>query len=113
MKMARSENILEQILAELGEIKQILLLNFREVLKMELNEIASTEERKKIWGLLDGLTSTAEISKKVGVSARTVQMFVSQLEEKELVITEKRGYPKRRMDYIPSDWQLKEVSRVG
>jgi len=113
MKMARSENILEQILAELGEIKQILLLNSREVLKNELNEIASTEERKQIWGLLDGLTSTADISKKVGVSLRTVQMFAFQLEEKEFVITEKRGYPKRRMDYIPSDWQLKEVSRVG
>lgn len=113
MKMARSENLLERILTELVEIKQILLLNSREVLKNELNELASTNERKEIWGLLDGLTSTTEISKTVGVSTRTVQFFVSQLEEKELVITEKRGYPKRRMDYIPSDWQLKEVSRVG
>ena len=110
--MANTEHLLEQILSELVEIKKILLFNSRETLKKELNDMASTEERKKIWGLLDGLTSTTEISEKAGVSARTVQLFVSQLEEKDLVITEKRGYPKRRMDYIPSDWQLKEVSRV-
>lgn len=111
--MTHSENLLERILVELVEIKQLLILNSREVLKRELNEIASSDERKRIWGLLDGLTSTNEIAKKVGVSARAVQIFVSQLGEKELVITEKRGYPKRRMDYIPSDWQLREVSRVG
>lgn len=111
--MTRSENILEQILVELGEIKQILLLSSREAITMELNEIASSKERKQIWGLLDGLTSTSEISNKVGVSARAVQMFVSQLVESEFVIIEKRGYPKRRIDYIPSNWKLKEVSRVG
>ena len=111
--MAHSEKLLERILVELVEIKQLLILNSREALKRELNEIASTDERKRIWGLLDGLTPTIEIAKKVGMSARAVQIFVSQLEEKELMITEKRGYPKRRMDYIPSDWQLREVSRVG
>ena len=121
--MSKRDDLLEQILSELTEIKQIIsefreikhivLLNSRENLKKEIEDIASTDERKVIWGLLDGMTLTTDIAAKVGVSARTVQIFVLQLEEKELVVTEKRGYPKRRIDYIPSDWRLSEVSRVG
>jgi len=111
--MAYRDELLEKILSELMEIKQLLLLNSRETLKQLLNELASTDGRKQIWGLMDGLTSTSDIAEKVKVSPRAVQNFISQLEEKELVVTDRRGYPKRRMDYIPSDWLLKEVSRVG
>ena len=110
--MAFGDELLEKILSELMEIKHLLLLNSREVLKQILNDVASTDERKQIWGLMDGLTSTSDIAEKVKISPRAVQIFISQLEEKELVLTEKRGYPKRRMDYIPSDWRLSEVSRV-
>lgn len=111
--MAYRDELLEKILSELKEIRHLHLLNSRETLILLLNELASTDERKQIWGLLDGLTSTSDIAEKVKVSSRAVQFFISQLEEKELIITERRGYPKRRMDYIPSKWQLKEVSRVG
>lgn len=103
---------IKQLLREFTEIRQIVLLNARENIKKELDELATTDERKLIWGLLDGLTLTTDIAKQVGVSVRAVQIFVSQLEEKDFVITEKRGYPKRRLDYIPSDWQLKDVYRV-
>ena len=99
-------------ISEFIELKQIVLLNSRESIKKEIEEVATTDERKEIWGLLDGLKLTTEIAEKVGVSARAVQMFVSQLVEKELVVIQKRGYPKRRVDYIPSDWQLRDVSRV-
>ena len=110
--MPYRDELLERIISELFEIKQLLLLNSRENIKKELDEIATTDERKVIWGMLDGLTSTTEIAEQVGVTPRSVQRFISQLEEKELVITERRGYPKRRMDYIPSNWQLSDVNRV-
>ena len=110
--MSYGEELQEKILSELVEIKQLLLLNSRDIIKQELNQVASTDERRKIWGLMDGLTSTSEIAETVKITPRTVQIFITQLEEKELVVTEKRGYPKRRMDYIPSDWRLEEVKRI-
>jgi len=110
--MSYHEELLEKILTELIDIKKILILNSRDNLKRELNEIATTDERQKIWGLLDGMTSTSEIASLVDVSMRTVQVFVAQLLEQELVEVEKRGYYKRKMDYVPSDWKLKEVSRT-
>lgn len=103
----------EKIYDELIKIRELLELLVRDQIKKELNSVATTDERKKIWALCDGLTSTADISEKVGVSQRTVQLFISQLEEKDLIVIERRGHPKRRIDYIPSEWKITEVSRLG
>jgi len=59
-----------------------------------------------MWALFNGLLNTEEIAKKVGVTQRAVQIFVKELRAKEWVVTKKRGYPKRRFDYIPSDWNV-------
>ena len=103
----------EKIYEELVKIRELLELLVRDEIKKELELIATTDERKRIWALCDGLTSTAEIADKVGVSQRTVQFFISQLEEKDLIVIKRRGRPKRRIDYIPSSWKLAEVSRLG
>jgi predicted transcriptional regulator len=52
------------------------------------------------------LNSTSEISSRVGVSQRAVQIFVNELQAKDLITMERRGYPKRKYDYIPSDWEI-------
>ena len=102
MKLEVSEKILEELI----KIRSLLERMARNALKQELEALATTTERKKIWTLLDGLSSTEEIARKANVTQRTVQIFVKELSDADLVIVEKRGYPKRKFDYIPSDWRV-------
>ena len=100
------ERIVQVLLDELSKIRQLLEILARNALREELERIATTDERKRIWALCDGLRSTEEIAKKVGVTPRTVQRFIKELRNVDLVTIVKRGYPKRRFDYIPSDWDV-------
>lgn len=100
------EKSIQALLDELSKIRQLLEILTRKALKEELEKIATTDERKRIWALCNGLRSTEEIAKKVGVTPRTVQRFIKELRKVDLITIEKRGYPKRRFDYIPSNWDV-------
>ena len=101
-----SEDMLTKLLEEISTIRQLLEMLARKALKEELERLATTNERKKIWALCDGLRSTKEIAEEVGITQRTVQRFIKELQEADLIIIEKRGYPKRRFNYVPSDWKI-------
>lgn len=102
--MAYPSEVNEKIYEELLKIRQLLERLARRSLKEDLESIASTNERKRIWALCDGLISTTEIASKVGVSQRAVQIFINELQVKDLITIEKRGYPKRKYDYVPPDF---------
>lgn len=101
-----SEESALKIYEELSRIRQLLEILARSHLKEELEKIATTNDRKRIWTLCDGFLSTKEIAEKVKVSQRTVQIFVKDLQEADLITIERRGYPRRRFDYVPSDWKI-------
>jgi predicted ArsR family transcriptional regulator len=101
-----SEKFEEKVYEELVRIRELLERLARKELKEDLEKIATTKERKKIWVLCDGMTSTSDIATKAGVSQRTVQIFLNDLQTRDLITFEKRGYPKRKYDYIPSDWEV-------
>ncbi len=79
----------------------------------ELNKIASTPQRQEMWRLCDGTTGTQDLANRVGVSLRTVQYFVEDAEKVGLLVSPRRGYPKRADDFdeIPVDW--KPYKRAG
>jgi len=99
--------IQEKIHEELVKMRQLLERLARRELREDLESVTTSNERKKIWSLCDGINSTLDISSKVGISQRAVQIFINELQAKDLITMEKRGYPKRKYDYIPSDWQVK------
>lgn len=101
-----NEELLARILEEITKSRQLLEILARGVIKEDLEKVATTNERKKIWALCNGSLSTEEIAKRVGVSQRTVQRFIKELLELDLVVIERRGYPMRKFDYIPSDWEI-------
>ena len=101
-----SEEIIMEVLDELSKIRQLLEILTEDALRKKLEKVATTKERKKMWSLFDGTLSTEEIAKKVNVTQRAVQIFIKELKEMDLVSIEKRGYPKRRFDYIPADWKI-------
>lgn len=103
--MAYANEVNEKIYEELIKIRELLERLARRSLKEDLESIATTNERKRIWTLCDGLNSTTEIASKVGVSQRTVQIFINELHDRDLIAIGKRGYPKRKYDYVPSDFR--------
>jgi len=106
--MYNEKAIMEEVREEIFKIRTLLEFMARGNLKEELEKIATTPERKKIWALCEGLLSTQEIAEKIGVAQRTVQLSIKELREQDLVEIKKRGYPKRRFDYVPSDWDLEK-----
>lgn len=106
--MYNEKVVMEEVREEVSKIRTLLEFIARGNLKEELEKIATTPERKRIWALCDGLLSTQEIAEKTGVAQRTVQIFIKELGDVDLIEIEKRGYPKRRFDYVPSDWDLEK-----
>lgn len=103
-----SEDIIEllkKINSNLSVIRKLTELQLKGPIKKELEKLASTSERKKIWTLCDGTVSTSEIARKVGVSRRAVQYFIQEATRQELIVTDKRGFPYRMIDWIPPDWK--------
>ena len=98
---------MEKVYEELLKIRGLLEILARGELKNDLEGVATTPERRKIWTLCDGLTSTDEVAKEARITRRAVQTFINELQQRDLITVEKRGYPKRKYDYIPSDWKVR------
>lgn len=92
------------LLKELQEIKQVLLIQSRDAVRKEIETFATTAERKEMWKLCDGTKPTDDIAKLVGVSSRAVSYFVEEATNRQLMVLEKRGFPKRKFDYVPVEW---------
>jgi predicted transcriptional regulator len=107
----KQTELAEKIYDELLTVRRLLEMLIRNELIKNIESIATTDERRKIYTLMDGFSSTEEIAQKIGVSQRTVQMMVKELAGADLVILEKRGYPRRTFDYIPSGWNVSDVPR--
>jgi len=103
-----TEKMLMSLYDEIVKIRQLLEITLKDDLKKELETVLSTKERKTVWALSDGFTDTKTIAKKAGISRRAVQITVRELQEAELLVVERRGFPKRKFDYVPFEWEPKE-----
>lgn len=106
----QQNNLLEKIYEELSNVRHLLEMLLRNQLTQSIESVATTSERRKIYALLDGFSNTEEIAQKANVSQRTVQAIVKDLSDAGLVVAERRGYPKRVFNYIPSEWRINDVS---
>ena len=93
---------------EIVKIRQLLEMTVKNDLMKELEKILTTKGRKMIWALCDGFAGTKTIAKKTGISVRAVQVAVKELQEADLLVVERRGFPKRKFDYVPFEWKPKE-----
>jgi len=103
-----SEKMLMGLYEEVVKIRQLLEMTVKDNLKKELEKIVTTKERKMIWALSDGFTDTKAIARKIGISQRAVQITVKELQDAELLVVERRGFPKRKFDYVPSEWKYEK-----
>jgi len=97
---------------EIVKIRQLLEMTVKSSIKKELENILTTTERKAVWALSDGETDTKTIADKVGVSQRAVQVTIKDLQDANLILIAKRGFPKRKFDYVPPEWKLIKEKKV-
>jgi DNA-binding HxlR family transcriptional regulator len=103
-----SDKLLMSLYDEIVKIRQLLEMAIKDGLRKELERILTTNQRKIVWSLSDGFTDTKTIAKRAGISRRAVQITVRELQEAELLVVERRGFPKRKFDYVPSGWKQGE-----
>jgi predicted transcriptional regulator len=94
----------EAMLRELKRISKILSLASASSLEKELEKIASTNDRKKMWVLIDGKRRQKEIAADAGVTQATVSYFLSAAVATELVEYPQGEPPRRIVDYVPPAW---------
>jgi hypothetical protein len=92
------------VLEELRRISKILTLAHGESLEKELSKIATSDERKRIWVLIDSVKLPKDIAKEVGVSVRSVNRFLAIGEKAGLIENPWGKPPKRLIDYVPASW---------
>lgn len=111
LNVMSNEVVVEKLYEELARIRSLLEILASDKINRMLESVATTKERQVIWASLDGLSSTEEISKRIGISQRAVQLFVKELLERDLVYIEKRGFPKRKFEHVPSEWRIEQHVR--
>ena len=92
-------------LKELQKITKILTLANAKALEKEISKYATTEERKKIWVLIDGINMPKDMVRLIGkIKLRAVQTSISDLEKAGFIENPKRKPPHKLIDYVPSAW---------
>lgn len=103
-KLYEEVKLIRQLLENLTEdnktTQKLLEILAKENFLKEIEIIASTNERKNIWNLLDGKLSTSELADQVKITQRAVNDFIKDLRENRLVDMLKRGYYRRKFDYF-------------
>ena len=94
----------EAMLRELKKISKILTLTNASSLEKELEKIASTDDRKKMWVLMDGNRRQKEIAVAAGVTQAAVSYFLSAAGAAELIEYPRGEPPRRIVDYVPPSW---------
>lgn len=94
----------EEILKELKKISKIITLSNGKVLENEIAKYASTNDRKKIWVLIDGIRQADEIVKISGITQAPVYKFLKILEDSSLIERQYGKPPQRLLDYVPAEW---------
>ena len=91
-------------LKELEKISRILMLAYAKEIEIELSKFASTDERKKIWVLIDGQNMPKDMAKLAGnVKVRAIERFLKQLAKAKLIENPSRKPPSKLIDYVPGE----------
>jgi hypothetical protein len=91
-------------LAELKKISKILLLANASVIESELGKIATSDDRKRMWVLIDGVRMPKDIATQLNVTDRAVRYFLDGLAAGGFIENVKGEPPKKILDYVPPSW---------
>lgn len=92
-------------LKELKNIRKILTLAYAKAIENELGKYATTDERKKIWVLIDGTNMPKDMVRLISkLKVRAVNIFLNDLEKAGFIENPKRKPPRKLINYVPPTW---------
>jgi len=92
-------------LKELQKITKILTFAHAKAVEDEISKYATTDERKKVWVLIDGKNMTKDMVRLIGkVKTRAVDTFLKELEKAGLIENPRKKPPRKLIDYVPPVW---------
>lgn len=94
----------DELLREIRNMSRVLLLANAKVIETELAKIATTNERKKMWILMDGTRKPKDLAGMVKVTPMAVSYFLSAGVAAKLVDYHPGDAPRRAIDYVPPAW---------
>ena len=94
----------DENLAELKKISKILLLANASVIESELGKIATSEDRKRTWVLIDGVRMPKDIANQLKVTDRAVRYFLDGLTAGGFIENIRNEPPRKILDYVPPSW---------
>ena len=104
----------EASLRELRKISRILILANAASIEEEFSKIATTNERKKMWVLMNGKKMPKDLAKETGVTIMAVSNFLAAGVATELIEYNRGEPPRRILDYVPPSWiELVKLPAVG
>ena len=89
---------------DLKNISKLLTFAHSEKIKAELEEIATNDERKMIWVLIDGTKVNKIIVERVNIMKRSVRRNIKVFEEAGLVLNPRGKPASRLLNNIPPYW---------
>src|SRR5437899_1043551 len=69
-------DLLSKISEDIAALRHLKEMELRDLIVSEVERVASTPARKKMWFLSDGTLGTGDIAGKLGVNVRSVQRFL-------------------------------------
>jgi hypothetical protein len=94
----------EQVLAELHKISRILSLVNSKALESELSKYVNTDDRRRMWILIDGIRMPKQIAAEARASERAANYFLAALVSAELIKYERGQPPSKLFDFVPASW---------
>ena len=94
----------DEMLKELKKISKVLMMAHGERLEKQLAKIATTDDRKRIWVLINGELTPEEISKQTGIKTSTIRPYLTILNKAELIQNPYGKPPEKLIDYVPPKW---------
>src|SRR2546422_5976379 len=104
MKMTQPEPPQDPVLKQLRLIARILTFAHADRVTIELAKIASTDDRKRMWILIDGVQMSKDIAKRLNVSDRAVNYFLSEAALAGFIENSPRKPPVKQIDFTPPSW---------
>src|SRR5437867_2303710 len=102
--MTQPEPPQDPVLKQLQLITRILTIAHADRVANELAKIATTDDRKRMWILIDGKQMAKDIAKKLNVSDRAVNYFLREVTLAGFVENPPRKPPAKLIDFTPPSW---------
>lgn len=94
----------QESVKELKMILKVLILTNATAIEKEISKIATTNERKKMWVVINGKLMPKDIASQTDVTQMAVSNFLGACKTAGIIEYTKGEPPKRTLDYVPPSW---------